>query len=132
GADAIGGARSPSPRRIQRRGVGRRSRADVRRACAVPRARGTVQLRRRTRGALARQHRLRRPAQLLTHVVDVSWRDGDRTEQFWTQDSVPGLRFGGTKPVWILTSKATFSAGEQFAYDLKNLKRATLVGEPTG
>jgi C-terminal processing protease CtpA/Prc len=42
------------------------------------------------------------------------------------------LRFGGTKPVWILTSKATFSAGEQFAYDLKNLKRATLVGEPTG
>lgn len=67
-----------------------------------------------------------------THVVDVFWREGQRTEQFWTQDSVPGLRFGGTKPVWILTSKATFSAAEQFAYDLKNLKRATLVGETTG
>jgi retinol-binding protein 3 len=67
-----------------------------------------------------------------THVVDVFWRDGQRTEQFWTQDSVPGLRFGGTKPVWVLTSKATFSGAEQFAYDLKNLKRATLVGETTG
>jgi C-terminal processing protease CtpA/Prc len=67
-----------------------------------------------------------------THVVDVFWRDGQRTEQFWTQDSVPGLRFGGTKPVWILTSKATFSGAEQFAYDLKNLKRATLVGATTG
>lgn len=63
-----------------------------------------------------------------THVVDVFWRDGMRTEQFWTQDSVPGLRFGGTKPVWILTSKSTFSGAEQFAYDLKNLKRATVVG----
>lgn len=67
-----------------------------------------------------------------THVVDVQWRDGQRTEQFWTQDSVPGLRFGGTKPIWILTSKATFSGAEQFAYDLKNLKRATVVGETTG
>ncbi len=67
-----------------------------------------------------------------THVVDVLWRDGQRTEQFWTQDSVPGLRYGGTKPVWILTSKDTFSGAEQFAYDLKNLKRATLVGETTG
>jgi retinol-binding protein 3 len=67
-----------------------------------------------------------------THVVDVFLRDGERTEQFWTQDSVPGLRFGGLKPVWILTSKATFSGAEQFAYDLKNLKRATVVGETTG
>ena len=67
-----------------------------------------------------------------THVVDVVWREGQRTEQFWTQDSVPGLRFGGLKSVWLLTSKATFSGAEQFAYDLKNLKRATLVGETTG
>ena len=67
-----------------------------------------------------------------THVVDVVWREGQRTEQFWTQDSVPGLRFGGSKPVWLLTSKATFSGAEQFAYDLKNLKRATVVGETTG
>jgi hypothetical protein len=67
-----------------------------------------------------------------THVVDVHWRDGDRTEQFWTQESVPGARFGAAKPVWILTSSATFSGAEQFAYDLKNLQRATVVGETTG
>jgi hypothetical protein len=67
-----------------------------------------------------------------THAVDVWWRDGDRTEQFWTQDSVPGARFGQAKPVWLLTSVRTFSGAEQFAYDLKNLKRATVVGETTG
>ena len=32
------------------------------------------------------------------------------TEEFWTRDTVPGRRFGGTKPVYVLTSSATFSA----------------------
>jgi C-terminal processing protease CtpA/Prc len=36
------------------------------------------------------------------------------------------------KPVYILTSSRTYSAAEQFSYDLKMLKRATLVGETTG
>src|SRR5947209_4526664 len=36
------------------------------------------------------------------------------------------------KPVYVLTSKATFSGGEEFTYDLKTLKRATIVGETTG
>jgi C-terminal processing protease CtpA/Prc len=31
-----------------------------------------------------------------------------------------------------LTSAATFSGAEEFSYDLKNLKRATFVGETTG
>ncbi|MEO8922752.1 MAG: S41 family peptidase, partial [Caldimonas sp.] len=66
-----------------------------------------------------------------THVVDIYWREGDRTEQFWTQDSVAGSRFGQEKPIWILTSIHTFSGAEEFAYDLKNLKRATVVGETT-
>ena len=43
-----------------------------------------------------------------------------------------GLKYGGKKPVYVLTSSRTFSGGEEFAYDLKNLKRATLVGETTG
>ena len=49
-----------------------------------------------------------------------------------TPAEVPGRRFGGTKPVSVLTSRRTFSAAEQFAYDLQALGRATIVGEPTG
>jgi C-terminal processing protease CtpA/Prc len=32
----------------------------------------------------------------------------------------------------VLTSKNTFSGGEEFAYNLKTRQRATLIGEPTG
>jgi len=35
------------------------------------------------------------------------------------------------KPLYILTSVRTASAAEHFSYDLKMLKRATLVGETT-
>src|SRR5437764_13320056 len=44
---------------------------------------------------------------------------------------VPGKRLDG-KPVFVLTSSHTFSGGEEFTYDLKALKRATIVGETTG
>jgi retinol-binding protein 3 len=37
-----------------------------------------------------------------------------------------------TAPVYVLTSRKTFSAGEELAYNLKVLKRARLIGEPTG
>lgn len=49
-----------------------------------------------------------------------------------TPQWVPGRRFGSTKPVYILTSRRTFSAAEAFAYDLQALRRATIVGEPSG
>ncbi len=45
---------------------------------------------------------------------------------------VPGRRFGETKPLYILTSRRTFSAAEGFAYNLQALGRATVVGEVTG
>jgi len=35
-------------------------------------------------------------------------------------------------PIYVLTSKTTFSGGEEFAYDVQNLKAATLIGEVTG
>lgn len=66
-----------------------------------------------------------------THLNDIYLRDGDRTEQHWTSDKIDGPRYGATRKVYILTSHNTVSAGEDFAYALKNLKRATLVGEST-
>ena len=65
------------------------------------------------------------------HLNDLYWREGNRTDEFWTLKEVPGKRYTG-KDVYVLTSKRTFSGAEEFAYNLKNLKRATLVGETTG
>lgn len=67
-----------------------------------------------------------------THINSLYFRPTNETSQFWTQDWVPGKRFGGAKPVVVLTSGRTFSGAEEFAYNLKNLKRATIVGETTG
>jgi hypothetical protein len=48
-----------------------------------------------------------------------------------TAATVPGVRFGPDKPVYILTSHQTFSGGEAFVYDLQALQRAQVVGEIT-
>jgi hypothetical protein len=53
------------------------------------------------------------------------------SELSWTQSPVPGSNLAD-KPVFVLTSARTASGAEQFSYDLKMLKRATLVGETTG
>jgi hypothetical protein len=52
------------------------------------------------------------------------------TEQSWTRSPVPGNKLAD-KPVYVLSSAKTWSGAEQFCYDLKMLKRATLVGETT-
>src|SRR6267143_1716539 len=51
-------------------------------------------------------------------------------QQSWTLSPVAGNRLAD-KPVYVLTSVLTISAAEQFFYDLKMLKRVTLVGETT-
>jgi C-terminal processing protease CtpA/Prc len=51
-------------------------------------------------------------------------------ESSWTRSPVAGSRLAD-KPVYILTSSRTISAAEQFTYDLKMLRRATIVGETT-
>ena len=66
-------------------------------------------------------------------LTSIVWREAgkERTDEQWTLVYVPGERFART-PVFVLTSAGTFSAGEQFAYDLKTLHRATLIGHATG
>jgi C-terminal processing protease CtpA/Prc len=49
----------------------------------------------------------------------------------WTESPVSGSKLAD-KPVFVLTSRRTFSGAEHFSYDLKMLERATIVGERTG
>jgi hypothetical protein len=56
---------------------------------------------------------------------------GPVTEQSWTRSPVAGSLLAD-KPVYILISSQTYSGAEQFSYDLKMLRRATLIGETTG
>jgi hypothetical protein len=65
------------------------------------------------------------------HLNDLYFRPEDNTHQWWTFPHLPGKRYEG-KPVYVLTSRRTFSAAEEFTYNLKCLKRATIVGETTG
>jgi Peptidase family S41/N-terminal domain of Peptidase_S41 in eukaryotic IRBP len=66
-----------------------------------------------------------------THLDDTFSRTRNATEEIWTSPDVPGKKFLG-KPVFVLTSKQTFSAAEYLANVLRNLRRATLIGETTG
>lgn len=65
------------------------------------------------------------------HLNDLFFRQGNRTEEFWTKPTVLGKKYGD-KDVYVLTSNRTFSGAEEFANNLKVLKRATIVGETTG
>ena len=63
------------------------------------------------------------------HLNDLYWRSGNRNQEFWTMP-VAGARYA--KPVYVLTSPATFSGGEECAYDFQTQKRGVLVGQTTG
>jgi C-terminal processing protease CtpA/Prc len=64
-----------------------------------------------------------------THLNDIYDRTTGQTTQFWTLPYVPGPRFGGSKPVYVLTSRETFSGAEELAYNLQTRDRATVIGE---
>jgi len=63
-----------------------------------------------------------------THVHTARHRDHD--EQAWTYGYVPGPRFP-KHPVYVLISRATFSAAEDFSYNLQQQGRVTVIGEQT-
>jgi hypothetical protein len=65
------------------------------------------------------------------HLNDLYFREENQTHEFWTKPAVPGKKYAD-KDIYVLTSNYTFSGGEEFTYNLKNLKRATIVGETTG
>jgi C-terminal processing protease CtpA/Prc len=80
---------------------------------------------------------------MVAHLVSYLWdeepvqltglreRAAGQVRQSWTLPHVAGRRFGKVKPVYVVTGPATFSGGEQLAYDLQQLGRARIVGERT-
>lgn len=65
------------------------------------------------------------------HLNTFYWRPSDSYSETWTDPKLASE----TKPnipIYILTSDYTFSAAEEFTYNLKHLERATIIGETTG
>ncbi len=65
------------------------------------------------------------------HLNSLYWREGDETREFWTLDKVGGNKMPDI-PLFVITSNKTFSAAEEFSYNMQTQKRATLVGQTTG
>jgi Peptidase family S41 len=63
------------------------------------------------------------------HLQDMVDRDGN-TRQYWT--SPAAVKFPSAMPIAVLTSERTFSGGEELAYNLQALERATIFGRRTG
>lgn len=66
-----------------------------------------------------------------THLTDIEAPRRHERAQMWTSAQVEGRPYGAARPVIILTSNATFSAGEDFAYAMQTTGRAAVIGEPT-
>ena len=64
------------------------------------------------------------------HINTFYYRPTNDTQQFWTFPHVPGKRRPDI-PVYLLISSITGSGAEEFAYNLKSMERATLIGETT-
>lgn len=65
-----------------------------------------------------------------THLNSLYFREGDRTQEYWTLDSVNGQKLPDI-PLFVLTGERTFSGAEEFSYNMQTQKRAMLVGQIT-
>jgi hypothetical protein len=65
------------------------------------------------------------------HLNDIFDAETGETRQFWALPYVPGTRYLD-RPVYVLTSRRTFSGGEDLCYTLQAVKRAEVIGETTG
>jgi len=65
------------------------------------------------------------------HLNSFSYKEKEKLTQYWTYTYLPGKRLDKID-LYLLTSGDTFSAAEEFAYNLKNMKRAVVIGETTG
>lgn len=66
------------------------------------------------------------------HLNSLYSRPDDTTTEYWTHAKISTELAMPDTPVYVLTSAGTFSAAEEFTYNLKNLGRATVIGETTG
>jgi hypothetical protein len=64
------------------------------------------------------------------HLANHYNRPRNELTESWTLSNIAGVRRPETE-IYILTGSRTFSAAEAFSYELKCLKRATIVGEKT-
>lgn len=65
-----------------------------------------------------------------THMSDIYERSTNKTTSFYA-DPAKSKGISLVMPVYILTSKRTFSAAEDFSYSMQQIKRAQVIGDTT-